>query len=199
MSQDSSKFGSAFERYRDYLRFLADLHLDKRLKGKVDLSGVVQQTLLETYQAEEQFRRLPPHMREAWLRRVLTNNLQDEIRKVRSDKRDARREKSLQDAIEQSSLRLENLLAANDSAPAARLEREEKVLRLVAALNRLPEAQREAIVLQTWNECTLAEIAERMGRTRAAVAGLLKRGLSQLRVDMQSTRDGSEGGEVPSG
>ena len=77
----------------------------------------------------------------------MTNNLQDEIRKARSDKRDARREKSLQDAIEQSSLRLQDLLAANDSAPPARLERQEKALRLIAALNRLPEAQREAIVL----------------------------------------------------
>ena len=189
MFQDSSRFGSLFEDYREYLRFLAGLHVDPRLRGKVDLSGVVQQTLLEAYQAEELFRSLPPHKRKAWLRQVLSNNLQDEFRKARSDKRDARREKSLQDAIEQSSLRLEDLLAANDSAPAAKLERQEKALRLVEALNRLPEAQREAIVLQTWHGCTLAEIAERMGRTRAAVAGLLKRGLSQLRAEMQGPHE----------
>jgi RNA polymerase sigma factor (sigma-70 family) len=63
---------------------------------------------------------------------------------------------------------------------------QERAVRLAEALGRLPEAQREAIVLQTWHQCTLAEIAERMGRTRAAVAGLLKRGLSQLRVEMVS-------------
>ena len=189
MSEDSSRFGSDFEKYREYLRFFAGLQLDNRLNGKVDLSGVVQQTLLEAYQAEAQFRSLPPDKREAWLIQVLTNNLQDEIRKARSDKRDARREKSLQDAIEQSSLRLQDLLAGNDSAPAARLERQEKALRLAEALNHPPEAQRDALVLQHWQGCTLAEIAERMGRTRAAVAGLLKRGLSQLRVEMQGPHE----------
>jgi DNA-directed RNA polymerase specialized sigma24 family protein len=56
------------------------------------LSGVVQQTLLEAYQAAAQLWSLPPDKREAWLIQVLTNNLRDEIRKARSDKRDARRD-----------------------------------------------------------------------------------------------------------
>jgi RNA polymerase sigma-70 factor (ECF subfamily) len=93
----------------------------------------------------------------------------------------------LQASIEHSSQRLEALLAANGSAPGARLERQERAVRLAAALSRLPEAQREALVLQHWQGWSLAEIAEQMGRTRAAVAGLLKRGLSQLRVEMQDS------------
>jgi DNA-directed RNA polymerase specialized sigma24 family protein len=40
-------------------------------------------------------------------------------------------------------------------------------------------------VLQHWQGWSLADIAEHMGRTPAAVAGLLKRGLSQLRIEMQ--------------
>jgi RNA polymerase sigma-70 factor (ECF subfamily) len=63
-------------------------------------------------------------------------------------------------------------------------------VRLAEALGRLPEAQREALVLQHWKGCSLAEIAEQMGRTRTAVAGLLKRGLSQLRVEMQESPEG---------
>src|SRR5262249_3201902 len=140
MSEGKSRSGSSFELYREYLRLLARLQLDPRLQGKVDLSGIVQQTLLEAHLAKEQVQNQPSDRILAWLRRVLEHNLGDEIRKIRSDKRDARREKSLQAAIDHSSQRLETLLAANGSTPGARLERQERAVRLAEALSRLPEA-----------------------------------------------------------
>jgi RNA polymerase sigma-70 factor (ECF subfamily) len=188
MSSGDFRSGKSLERYRDYLRLLAGLQLDPRLRGKIDLSGIVQQTLLEAHQADEEVIDLPSDERVAWLRRILAHNLVDEVRKLTSDKRDARRERSLQAAIEHSSERLEEWIASAESAPGARLDRQERAVRLAEALGRLPEAQREAIVLQHWHEWSLAEIAAHMGRTRTAVAGLLKRGLSQLRVEMDKLR-----------
>lgn len=186
MASTEVRSASSFERYRQYLRLLAGAQIDPRLMGKIDLSGIVQQTLLEAHQAKEQIKDEPSAKRLAWLRRVLAHNLADEIRKLKSGKRDARREQSLQAAIERSSVRLEAWLVAGGSRPDARLERQERVVQLAAALDRLPEAQREALVLQHWQGWSLVEIADHMGRTPAAVAGLLKRGLSQLRVEMQS-------------
>jgi RNA polymerase sigma-70 factor (ECF subfamily) len=49
----------------------------------------------------------------------------------------------------------------------------------------LPEAQREALVLQHWHGWSLAQIAEHLGRSKAAAAGLIKRGLQQLRSHLQ--------------
>ena len=49
----------------------------------------------------------------------------------------------------------------------------------------LAESQREALVLQYWHGWTLAQIAQRLGRTPAAVAGLLKRGLKTLRHELR--------------
>jgi RNA polymerase sigma-70 factor (ECF subfamily) len=53
------------------------------------------------------------------------------------------------------------------------------------ALASLPEAQREALEFQHWHGWTLAEIGAHMGKSRAAVAGLIKRGVEQLRKKMK--------------
>ena len=51
MSGDADALAGRLERFRAYLQLLARLHLDPRLRGKVDLSGVVQQTLWEGHRA----------------------------------------------------------------------------------------------------------------------------------------------------
>ncbi len=71
------------ERYRQYLGILARVQLDPQLQGKIDLSGVVQQTLLEAYQALPDFEQRGPAQTAAWLRRILANNLGDEIPQAR--------------------------------------------------------------------------------------------------------------------
>ena len=77
--------------------------------------------------------------------------------------------------------------------PAA-AKQDDAVLQLVGALAGLPEAQRDAIILQYWTGCTFAEIAEELGRSREAVAGLIKRGLRQLRrkLGAASTRTNTD-------
>ena len=172
-----------WEEHRAYLRLLADVQTDPRMRSKVDLSGVVQQSLLEAH-AAPRLQAAPAAERLAWLRRVLANNLTDELRKLRSDKRGADREVSLYVSCDESSRRLD-VLAGDVSSPSAALQREERALRLAAALQRLPEAQRQALILQHWHGWPLAEIADHMQRTRLAVAGLLKRGLQQLRDELR--------------
>src|SRR5205085_1848402 len=135
------------------------------------------QTLLEAHQAKAQFAAGNTAQRLGWLRRVLANNLSDELRKLKTGKRDAGRERSLEAALGDSSARLGSWLAAEQSSPSAHLEREEQALRLAGALATLPETQREALVLQHWHGWSLAKIAQHMERSHAAVAGLIKRGL----------------------
>jgi RNA polymerase sigma-70 factor (ECF subfamily) len=186
MDRDAAGPAEGFERWRNYLAALAGLQLSPRLRGKVDLSGVVQQTLWEAGRRPPQFSAENSAQEAAWLRRILAHNLADELRKLAAGKRDLARERSLEAQLADSSARLGSWLAADHSSPSQRAERNEEAVRLANALARLPEAQREALVLQHWHGWTLAQVAEHLGRSRVAVAGLIKRGLQQLRRHLQA-------------
>ena len=172
------------EKYREYLRLLAQLQLDQQLQGKIDLSGVVQQTMLEAYQHLEKKTNKKEGL-VAWLRRILANNLFDEIRKLKTEKRNVNRERSIDAAIEHSSSRLQAWLVDEHTSPSGHVDQQEKALQLSEALAKLPDAQREAVVLRHIQGLPLNQIAAELGRSHAAVAGLLKRGLQHLRNQMQ--------------
>jgi RNA polymerase sigma-70 factor (ECF subfamily) len=143
---------------------------------------VVQQTLLEAYRKRDQFRGHSEGEWLAWLRQGLAHNLADAVRGFAQAKRDAARERSLPEALQASSARLEAFLAAEQSSPSQQAERHEQAVRLAQALAELPEAYREALELHYCQGWPLAEIARHLGKSTAAVAGLLKRGLKQLRT-----------------
>jgi RNA polymerase sigma-70 factor (ECF subfamily) len=183
MSHPDEGVARRLEHYRAYLQLLARLQLNPGLQGKVDLSGVVQQTLLEACQivGEGPAGEAPAGL----LRRLLANNLADEIRKLYADKRNVDREQSLEARLQASSGRLEEFLAADQSSPSERAQRNEDFLNLAAALEQLPEMQRRAVELHYLQGLPLVDIAAQLGRTKPAVAGLLQRGLAALRDVMQ--------------
>ena len=168
-------------RYREYLSLLARMQVAPELRGKVDLSGVVQQTLLEAWQAGDGFPRDDAAAQEAWLRAVLANNLTDELRKLRTDKRDVSRERSLEAALENSSGQIRAYLEDDHSAPSTRAVRNERALALAEALAKLPPDQRTAVELHHLQGLPLDEVGRILNRKRDAAAGLIFRGLRTLR------------------
>lgn len=165
------------EKYRDVLYFAAQLDLDPLLQGKLDLSGVIQQTFWDAHAGFVAFRGECESELLAWLRRILANNLIDEIRKLDRAKYDARLEVSMAE----SSLRLEAVLAADVTPPSNRAVRNEELLRLTQAMLELPEHQRTAVMRHHLQAATLADVASEMGRSKEAVAGLIHRGMTRLR------------------
>ena len=159
------------ERYRSYLLLLARIRLDRKLRGKLDASDVVQQTMLEAHQAAGSFRGESVAERAAWLRQILARNLANAVRDLTRGKRDVMRERSLQAGLQ--------------SSPSQQAQRHERALLLAQALAALPNQQREAVVLRHFQGSSLADIAEELGTTTAAVTGLLHRGLKNLRKALQ--------------
>jgi RNA polymerase sigma-70 factor (ECF subfamily) len=167
------------ENYREYLRLLARLQMDPRFQGKIDPSDLAQQTLLNAVENFAQFRGHSPGELAAWLRRILTNNLIDAVRKF-SIQVDL--ERSLEDGVNSSSARLLAWLGAGQESPSDQAARQEGVLQLAAFLARLPEEQRTALELHYLKDLSLAETAQLMGRSEPSAAGLVRRGIQKLRL-----------------
>ena len=168
--------------YRSYLTVLARVHLARAgvLRGKVDASDIVQDALLQAHVARSQFRGATAAEFAAWLRRILANTLIDAQRRHGRQKRDAALETSCRETIEGSASRLSEL-PGREQTPSQHLAQREQELILAAALDTLPDDQRTAVELRYLGECSLEEIATMMERSKPSVAGLLRRGLEELR------------------
>jgi RNA polymerase sigma-70 factor (ECF subfamily) len=189
MAHTASTSERPLEGYYDYLLLLVRLQLGGRLRAKVDASDVVQQTLLQAHRARAQYRGQSEAEWRAWLHAILANALLAEARRFSAEARDLARERSLEADLDLSSSRLERLLAANQSSPSERAVRTEDLLHLSQALGQLPADQREAVELHYLKGLPVAEVADHMGRSRPAVAGLLLRGLKKLRQRLQAPEE----------
>src|SRR5262249_53319765 len=88
------------QRYRDYLLVLAQMHVGKEMQSKLDAADVVQQALIVAFQDRSAFRGSSPGEMRAWLRRILASTLARSARDLRRQKRDPKREQSIQEAID---------------------------------------------------------------------------------------------------
>jgi RNA polymerase sigma-70 factor (ECF subfamily) len=86
--------------------------------------------------------------------------------------------------------RLELVVAAEDvvradDRPATLAERDEDRATVRAALSRLPEAQREAVVLAYFGDLTADEIARRSGVPLGTAKSRIRLGLAKLRAEIE--------------
>jgi RNA polymerase sigma-70 factor (ECF subfamily) len=174
------------ERYRSYLLVLARMSLRDwgPAAKKVEASDVVQDALLRAHKALPQFQGTTSAELQAWLRKILETQLLDALRYWHRGKRDAELERSIQESVNDSIKRIERL-AADQTSPSQRVGRHERAIRLTDAMTALSEDQRTVVELHHLSGYSVSETAERMGRTKPAVAGLLRRGLAQLREGLK--------------
>ncbi len=120
-----------------------------------------------------------------WLCQVAERRIIDAHRRFfGSQKRDAAREVSLNapggGSTSTSRPGLINLLVASMTSASAAFSRDQKQMRLLTALEKLPEEHREALRLRYLENLPSKEIAERLGKTDGAVRVMLTRSLAKL-------------------
>ncbi len=169
------------ERYRVLLHLKARHQLGHRLRGKLDASDVVQETLLHAHRKFSQFRGRSEPQFVAWLRIILKNTLAATARRFQVGARDVAREELLE-GVDGAAAHRKTVPAAGQAAPDEQALRNEQLRRLNAALMALPPDQRRAIELHHLEGRSVAEVADQMHKSRDAVVGLLFRGLRKLRL-----------------
>jgi RNA polymerase sigma-70 factor (ECF subfamily) len=156
------------ERFRSYLFVVAQLRLQGEQHRRIDAALMVQQTLADAARQEARLRGTPAEVA-TWLRKLLAQHLGNAFRSLHREDPDGMRS------------RPGAASGGEFVAGQATSETADPAIRLARALVELPEAQREAVLLQYWHGLTLAEIGARLDRPPAVVAGLLRRGLARLR------------------
>jgi len=58
------------------------------------------------------------------------------------------------------------------------------ILRIALAIEKLTPEQRRALILRYWEDQSLAEIAQALGKSQDAVAGLLYRAMKVMRSEL---------------
>ena len=177
-------FDQQLDRHRPYLEIIARIKFDRRLQGRLGASDIVQETMREAHEQQENFRGDNSAQLAGWLRRILHNNMIDAARRHGRGKRAVNMERSVE-AMNRSSLRIEAVLAGDQTSPSECLLRHEQLLTMAQALEQLPSDQADAVRMKHLEGLSLKEIAEAMDRSTSAVAGLLHRGLKRLRELME--------------
>jgi RNA polymerase sigma-70 factor (ECF subfamily) len=185
---DRRALGRLLERHRPYLRQLVELRLDPRIRARVDPSDVVQEAQLEAARRLQNDPKPPPVPFRLWLRQLASDRLLMLRRyHIGAGRRSVQREVALP---ERSSLQLFGQLVASGPTPSHQLNQRELSRRVRDAVARLPETDREVLLMRTFEGLSFAEVAYVLHLDAAAARQ--RYGRAMLRLHKLLTNDDQE-------
>ena len=179
MVQQDQQISEAIERERPRLRNF----IRRRVPDQSDAEDILQEVFCELVEAYRMMK--PLEQVTAWLFRVARNRITDLFR---SKKREASTEPAVT-TEDGETLQWEDLLPAPDAGPESAYARSVLLEEMDAALDELPEEQREVFVAHEFMGYSFKELAERTG---VGVNTLLSRkhyAVLHLRERLQSIYD----------
>lgn len=184
---DDSSLGELLNHHRPWLRLLDRRGLSGKFAGRIDESDVAQQTFLSAVRGFEHFKGSTPDELAVWLQQIHERNLQDAVRRhAMAQKRSVDREETFVE---------EEIPPVELTSPSQRLMLGERAVRLAAVMSQLPDDQQDAVRMRHLDGETLEAISQRLDRSERAVAGLLYRGLTNLRKALAEESKEASGNE----
>ncbi len=191
-SGDSDALDQLFTRCRPRLRRLLQLRAGSAL-AHADIDDLVQESYLEATRQFDDYTYQGPDSFFRWLATVALHRIANLRRTAGAAKRDRRRERPIVGPGATTARRGSPQPAAEGPGPRTLVIGTEAEARLDAALAELAPADREVITLARFEGLALQEVADRMGRSRNAVALLLSRALRKLKAAMTPRDERGDG------
>ncbi len=165
-----------YERCARKLLPLIRLRLGRTLRREMESRDILQTVLCKSFGRLQQVD--DPAAVMSWLARIADNEIRDQADYHQRQRRDAVRRAPLDDAADVPSPVRQALSLAILSEQAEALE---------AALDSLPEASREMIILRKLEELTFPEIARRLGKSEDACRMAFSRAMAALTLKMSAS------------
>lgn len=184
---DEDALGKLFFRYREKLRRMVDFRLDRRLKGRVDVSDVLQEVYIDASQRLQHYRSSPPASFLLWLRQLTDQRLVDVHRMhFGAQMRDVRREsaRGRGDLSHSTAASLLAHLAGSASSPSEQAMRSELAAAVEEALAGMDAIDREVLALRHFEELSNNEVAELLGIQKTAASNRYIRALKRLQTTL---------------
>ncbi len=153
---------------------LIRLRMGRALRAEMESRDILQSVLLKSYRKLPQVQEGGALM--GWLARIAENEIRDRVDYQRRQRRDAMRRAPLDEAADVPAPVRQALSEAIMSEQAERLE---------AALESLPDDQRQVIVLRKLEELTFPEIALRLGKSDDACRMMFARAMAALTLRLE--------------
>jgi RNA polymerase sigma-70 factor (ECF subfamily) len=181
-SGDQDALSRVFEKHRRRLAVLIHYKLSPQARRFCEVEELVQETSLRAFRDIERFTYQSPGSFLRWLSSIADHVIVD---RMRYQNRECR-------AGEEVRFRSESNPAGPEpvdtGTPSRLLAQQQAMERLLARLDLLPDDYRQALVMAKIEGLTTAEIAERMGKSRDAVALLVYRAIKRYRELLKETR-----------
>jgi RNA polymerase sigma-70 factor (ECF subfamily) len=171
-----------WEHYNQLVSFLSP-RLSGNLQRMVAVEDVIQETFIQAIRDIANCQANSQQSFAAWLSAIAEHRLHDIIKTLYRRKRGGDR-RQVEGFVNQSADRLVELvelISDHRSTPGRALTRDEATQAIRVGIAALPEDQREAIRLRFLDGRSIEETAARLGRTAAAVNGLVRRAKESLR------------------
>ena len=184
LRQGEQAVASLFGKYREQLQRMVRFRMDQRLLGRVDGDDVLQDAYLEVARRVPKFIEDPQVPFFIWIRQVTMQVLIDLHRTHLGAKmRSANLEISLHrpGGGLSNSHSLAALLVGNLTSPSQAAVREERIVQLRQALDKMDAIDREVLVLRHLEDMTNNEVAAELGLDKSAASKRYIRALSRLK------------------